>query len=151
VEARAPTNKFFFAILRGTLRLRGVLLQLQFCSVVFLRETGGGVASAGMRNRPKTALATLSPQQRLVLGALAAAVAIVALSLADPKGLRRLERLRFDIERQEQKNSMMRQENARLAKTVKDLSPPVNPAALEKAAREQLGFVRAEELLFKFE
>jgi cell division protein FtsB len=104
-----------------------------------------------MRNRPKTELATLSPQQRLVLGALAAAVAIVAISLADPKGLRRLERLRFDIERQEQKNLMMRQENARLAKTVKDLSPPVNPAALEKAAREQLGFVRAEELLFKFE
>jgi cell division protein FtsB len=104
-----------------------------------------------MRNRAKTALATLSPQQRLVLGALLASVAISAASLADPKGLRRLERLRFDIERQEQKNLELREENARLAKTVKELSPPVNPAALEKAAREQLGFVRAEELLFKFE
>ena len=76
---------------------------------------------------------------------------MVAMSLADPKGLRRLERLRSDIERQEQKNRELREENARLSRTVKDLSPPVNPAALERAAREQLGFVRQDELLFKFE
>ena len=104
-----------------------------------------------MRNRVKTTLGTLSPRQRLVLGALCASVVISAVSLADPKGLRRLDRLRFDIERQEQKNAELREENTRLAKTVKELSPPVNPAALEKAAREQLGFVRPEEVLFKFE
>ena len=104
-----------------------------------------------MRNRVKTTLGTLSPQQRLVLGAVLASVVISAVSLADPKGLRRLERLRFDIERQELKNAELREENARLSKTVKELSPPVNPAALEKAAREQLGFVRSEEVLFKFE
>ena len=93
----------------------------------------------------------LTAQQRLVLGALAASLAMVAMSLADPKGLRRLERLRSDIERQEQKNRELREENARLSRTVKDLSPPVNPTALERAAREQLGFVRPDELLFKFE
>jgi len=76
---------------------------------------------------------------------------MVAMSLADPKGLRRLERLRSDIERQQQKNQELREENARLSRTVKELSPPVNPAALERAAREQLGFVRPDELLFKFE
>ncbi|MCA1825795.1 MAG: septum formation initiator family protein [Myxococcales bacterium] len=86
-----------------------------------------------------------------MIGALAASVTITAMSLADPKGLRRLERLRSDIERQQQKNQQLRDENARLSRTVKDLSPPVNPAALERAAREQLGFVRADELLFKFE
>ena len=96
-------------------------------------------------------LRALTAQQRLVLGALAASLAMVAMSLADPKGLRRLERLRSDIERQEQKNRELREENARLSRTVKDLSPPVNPAALERAAREQLGFVRPDELLFKFE
>jgi cell division protein FtsB len=99
----------------------------------------------------KTALAALSPRQRLVLGALVTSVALSAISLADPKGLRRLERLRLDIERQEEKNQQLREENARLSKSVKELSPPVNPAALEKAAREQLGFVRSGELLFKFE
>lgn len=97
------------------------------------------------------ALSALSPQQRLVLGALVASVTMTSVSLADPKGLRRLERLRFDIERQEQKNRELRDENARLLRAVEALSPPVNPAALEKAAREQLGFVRPDELLFKFE
>jgi cell division protein FtsB len=96
-------------------------------------------------------LRALTAQQRLVLGALAASLAMVAMSLADPKGLRRLERLRSDIDRQEQKNRELREENARLSRTVKDLSPPVNPAALERVAREQLGFVRPDELLFKFE
>jgi cell division protein FtsB len=93
----------------------------------------------------------LSPQQRLVLGALAAALGITALSVADPTGLRRLERLRAESARQELRNQQLREENARLSRTVKDLSPPVNPAALERAAREQLGFVRADEVLFKFE
>jgi len=93
----------------------------------------------------------LSAQQRLVLGALAASLAITLLSVADPKGLRRLERLRAEVARQEQRNHELREQNARLSRTVKELSPPVNPAALEKAAREQLGFVRPDELLFKFE
>ena len=96
-------------------------------------------------------LKRLTPQRRLVLGAFAASLTITAMSLADPKGLRRLERLRSDIDRQEQKNRELREENARLSRTVKELSPPVNPAALERAAREQLGFVRPDELLFKFE
>ncbi len=93
----------------------------------------------------------LSSQQRLVLGALVASVAIAAGSLLDPKGLRRLDRLRSDIERQEQKNRELREENGRLSRTVRELSSPVSPKALEKAAREQLGFVRQDEVLFKFE
>ena len=93
----------------------------------------------------------LSPRTKLVLGALLASAGMSATSLLDPNGLRRLERLRADIHRQEEKNSARRAENARLAKTVRELSPPLQPAALEKAAREQLGFVRQDEVLFKFE
>lgn len=104
-----------------------------------------------MLAQTKTRLFASSPQQRLLLGALAASLVIAFASLADPKGLRRLERLRADIERQEQKNRELRDENARLARTVRDLSPPVDPAALERAAREQLGFVRPDDVLFKFE
>jgi cell division protein FtsB len=96
-------------------------------------------------------LESLSPRKKLVLGALAASVFISAMSLADAKGIRRLERLRADIQRQEQKNRELRSENARLARTVRELSPPLQDAALEKAAREQLGFVREDEVLFKFE
>jgi len=104
-----------------------------------------------MMRRVKRALAATSPQQRMIIGALLTSMAIAVVSLGDPKGLRRLERLRGDIARQEQKNRELREENARLARTVHALSPPVNAAALEKAAREQLGFVRADEVLFKFE
>jgi cell division protein FtsB len=94
---------------------------------------------------------SLSPRKKLVLGALAASLCVSAMSLAGAKGLRRLERLRADIERQEQKNRELREENARLARTVRELSPPLQDSALEKAAREQLGFVRQDEVLFKFE
>ncbi|TMA92035.1 MAG: septum formation initiator family protein [Deltaproteobacteria bacterium] len=93
----------------------------------------------------------LSPRKKLVLGALAASLCVSAMSLASSKGLRRMERLRADVERQEQKNRELREENARLARTVRELSPPLQDAALEKAAREQLGFVRQDEVLFKFE
>src|SRR5207253_1009160 len=104
-----------------------------------------------MLRRGKPALAALSPQQRLVLGALLGSLALAAVSLADPRGLRRLQRLEADIARQEQRNRELREENVRLSRTVKDFSPPLNAAALEKAAREQLGFVRPEDVLFKFE
>src|SRR5205823_9320416 len=96
-------------------------------------------------------LKKLSPRKKLVLGAFAASLCMSAISLGDPKGLRRLERLGSDLERQEQKNRELREENARLAKTVRELSPPLQDWALEKAAREQLGFVRQDEVLFKFE
>lgn len=86
-----------------------------------------------------------------MLGAFAASLCMSALSLGDPKGLPRVRRLRADVERQEQKNRELRAENARLAKTVRELSPPLQPRALEKAAREQLGYVRQDEVLFKFE
>jgi cell division protein FtsB len=96
-------------------------------------------------------LRTLSPRKKLVLGALAASLCMSAMSLANPKGLARLQRLRADIDRQEQKNRELRAENARLLKIVRELSPPLSPRALEKAAREQLGYVRQDEVLFKFE
>jgi len=95
--------------------------------------------------------AKLSPRKKLVLGAFLASLAMSAASLLDPKGLRRMQRLDADIERQEQQNRELRTENARLQKTVRELSPPLSSEALEKAAREQLGFVRPDEVLFKFE
>ena len=93
----------------------------------------------------------LSAQRRLVLGALVTSLSLSALSLADPSGLRRLQRLRADVARQEQRNRALREENARLSRTVKELSPPVDPAVLERLAREQLGYVGPDEVLFKFE
>jgi cell division protein FtsB len=96
-------------------------------------------------------LQKVSPRRRLVLGALGLSACIGAASLLEPGGLQRLQRLQADIDRQEQKNRELRDENARLSRTVRELAPPVSPAALEKAAREHLGFVRQDEILFQFE
>jgi cell division protein FtsB len=93
----------------------------------------------------------LSPPERLLFGALLASLALTAASLADPKGLARLQRLKAEAARQEQRNLDLREQNARLSRTVKELSAPVDPVALERAAREQLGFTRPDEVLFKFE
>ena len=45
----------------------------------------------------------------------------------------------------------LREENARLSRRAKRLSGPGDAQALEKAAREKLGYLRGDEVLFKFE
>jgi cell division protein FtsB len=87
----------------------------------------------------------------LVAAAALLALALALLSLADPRGLRRFRALRSDVERQERANLLLREQNAELQRIVRSLSVPVEPAALEKAAREQLGWVKPDEILFKFE
>lgn len=87
----------------------------------------------------------------LVWVAAALALSLAVASLADPRGLRRWHALRRDVERQERANALLRAQDAELQRTVQKLSSPPDPAALERAAREQLGFVRPDELLFKFE
>jgi cell division protein FtsB len=84
-------------------------------------------------------------------GAAALSLALVVFSLADAGGLRRLSLLRRDAAKAEAGNASLRAENARLARTVRKLGTRVDPSALERAARQQLGFVKQDELLFKFE
>ncbi|GAC1341129.1 MAG: hypothetical protein NVS2B9_14120 [Myxococcales bacterium] len=87
----------------------------------------------------------------LIWAAAGLSLALVLLSLADGRGVRRLSLLRADVARAEAANAALRVRNAELARTVQKLGPKVDPAALERAAREQLGFVKQDELLFKFE
>jgi cell division protein FtsB len=95
----------------------------------------------------------VSPRGPVVLVALAAvaSVAMAAGALLDPHGLRLLRKLDQDIARQESANQTLREENARLQRRVRALSSPIEPRVLEKEAREQLGFVRPDEVLVKFE
>ena len=65
--------------------------------------------------------------------------------------MRLLRRLDQDIARQEAANQALREENARLERRIRALSAPIAPRVLEKEAREQLGFVRPDEVLVKFE
>lgn len=87
----------------------------------------------------------------LVGSAAALSLALALVSLLDPGGVRRLSLLRQDVAKAEAANAALRAENARLSRTVQKLGTRVDPAALERAAREQLGFVKRDELLFKFE
>ena len=88
---------------------------------------------------------------KLVMAAFTLSIALVGASLADPRGIRRLRKLETDLARQEAANRALREQNTVLQKTVKLFSAPVDPVSLEKAAREELGFVRQDEVLFKFE
>jgi cell division protein FtsB len=87
----------------------------------------------------------------LVAGAALASLAMAAAALLEPGGVRLLRKLDQDIARQESANQALREENARLQRRVRALTSPIDPRVLEKEAREQLGFVRPDEVLVKFE
>ena len=103
------------------------------------------------RSRPMELPEILRGPRALVAFAAMVSLAIAAGALADPRGLRLLRRLDQDIARQETANQALRGENARLRRRVRALSAPMEPRVLEKEAREQLGFVRPDEVLVKFE
>jgi cell division protein FtsB len=90
------------------------------------------------------------PRALIAAGAAVAGVLVVG-ALADPHGVRMLGKLDADIAREEAANQALREENARLARAAKKLGNPPEPRALERAARDQLGYVRPGEVLFKFE
>jgi len=93
----------------------------------------------------------LSRPGRLLLGAAILSTVIAAAAFWNAKSLPLLRKLRADAARQEAANSALREENARLLRKVKRMSGPGEAQALEKAARERLGYVKDDEVLFKFE
>ena len=105
----------------------------------------------GSRLRAWALMVASSGPLALICGAAALAIALAIFSLADAHGIRRLTLLRHDVARAEAANAALRTQNAELARTAQKLGTRVEPAALERAARQQLGFVKQDELLFKFE
>lgn len=75
------------------------------------------------------------------LVALAAAAAVL-----DPNGLRRYLSLAEEVRRMEGENGRLAAENAALAREARALRS--DPAALERAAREELRFVRPGERVY---
>jgi cell division protein FtsB len=78
-----------------------------------------------------------------MVGAAAAAAAAAAF---DPSGLRRYAALAVDVRRMEAENARLSAENAALAREARALRS--DPAALERAAREELRFVRPGERVY---
>jgi cell division protein FtsB len=80
------------------------------------------------------------------------AVAVTAFavrSFTDGRGLPRHARLSEEIADYEQKNRSLADENEALRREIAALGK--DPRSLERAVREDLGFVRPDELVFTFE
>jgi cell division protein FtsB len=79
-----------------------------------------------------------------MVGAVVAAAAAAA--AFDPSGLRRYLALSSEVRRMERENSRLAVDNAALSREVRALRS--DPAALERAAREELRFVRPGERVY---
>ena len=90
-----------------------------------------------------------SLRSRLPLFLAAAVLGLLGLSAWDPEGLRKVHRLESEVRRRSAETRDLARENARLRREVRALQG--EPGALERAAREELGFVKPGELVFKLE
>ncbi|HEX8699524.1 MAG TPA: septum formation initiator family protein [Myxococcaceae bacterium] len=84
----------------------------------------------------------------LMVAAVVAGVLSLA-SVADARGFRRYLRLRQDVETLQERNRSLAQQNESLLREINALRK--DPAALERAAREELGYVKPGELVFHLE
>lgn len=85
----------------------------------------------------------------MVWGAVAIAFMLAVGSLSAEGGFRRYARLKRDLHALEEKNARLTADNARLKREVQRVR--TEPAAIERAAREQLGLVRSGEIVFNLE
>jgi len=86
-------------------------------------------------------------RRRATLLVTAALAGLVALSVFDPDGLAKHRRLEAEVRRLAEENRSIGRQSSRLRREVRALQG--DPAALERAAREELGWVRPGELIFK--
>lgn len=88
-------------------------------------------------------------RRQLLWAAAAAALVLAVGSAAADGGFRRYFRLSADVRQLREKTAALREENARLKAEIAALRD--DDAALERAAREELGFVRPGELVLVLE
>lgn len=80
---------------------------------------------------------------------LAGVALLAALSALDPDGLAKNRRLESEAGRVAREIQDLRQENLRLRREARALAG--EPAALERAAREELGWVRPGEVVYRLD
>jgi cell division protein FtsB len=90
-----------------------------------------------------------SLRRRFHLLATAGILILLCLSAVDPGGLRTVWRLERDARRVAAENEALERENHRARREIRALHG--DPAALERAAREELGFVKPGEVVYRFE
>ena len=88
-------------------------------------------------------------RRQLLWAAAAVAAVLAAFSAAAEGGFRRYLKLASDVRGLKDRNAMLAQKNAQLAREIEAMRD--DSQALERAAREELGFVRPGELVFILE
>jgi cell division protein FtsB len=88
-------------------------------------------------------------ERRALLRHGALVLALLGVSLADPDGLRKARRNESEVARLERENAALEQRVATLRREVKALQG--DPAAVERAAREELGYVKPGEIIYKLD
>lgn len=89
-------------------------------------------------------------RRRQVLWASVVVALVLAVGSAVAEGgFRRYWRLKQDVRTLEDRNAKLAQDNAKLRREVEALRD--DPAALERAAREELGYVKPGEVVFDVE
>lgn len=81
--------------------------------------------------------------------AVVVAALLAVLSVLDARGFRRASRLREQVEALRRTNRQLAEDNAALAREIQALH--TDPQAVERAVREELGYVRPGELVFQVE
>jgi cell division protein FtsB len=81
--------------------------------------------------------------------AVSAALIMALVSAANEGGVRRYFRLRSDIKQLEARNQMLTDSNAQLRREVEGMRSDAK--VIERAAREELGFVKPGEIIFALE
>lgn len=91
----------------------------------------------------------MSPRRKLLWFTVAAAGALLVISAADPKGFRRYFKLEAEIDGLSARNEALVAKNRELVREIEAMRK--SPAALERAAREELGYVKPGEIVINLE
>jgi cell division protein FtsB len=91
----------------------------------------------------------MTVRRKLLMLAACVAVLLTLVSAADAKGFRRYLSLRQDVESIQERNRAISSVNDALRREINALR--TDPAALERAAREELGYIQPGEIVFHLE
>jgi cell division protein FtsB len=91
----------------------------------------------------------MTARQKLLVVAAVLAGGLTLASAADARGFRRYLKLREDVEALQQRNQGLAAQNEALRREIQALRD--EPAALERAVREELGYVKPGEIVFHLE
>ncbi len=93
--------------------------------------------------------AFMTARRKFLVVTVGVAGALSLLSVADAKGFRRYLALRQDVDAVHARNRSLAEQNEALRQEINALRQ--DPAALERAVREELGYVKPGEMVFHLE